>query len=112
MNRKITAMTGEQAIRLEQDLREIRRILCQKLHGQKVRIYLFGSRACGDARETSDIDIAILPCEFLLPELLSEIREALEESRIPFQVDLVNLAETDHAFRERILKEGILWLDF
>lgn len=45
-------------------------------------------------------------------ELLSVIREAIDESQMPYQVDIVNLAEVSSAFRKRVLKEGIKWLDF
>lgn len=55
--------------------------------------------------------MAILPLELLPPGLLAEIREAFEESHIPFEVDVVDLTEADTLFRERVLKEGILWSD-
>lgn len=54
-------MKEGQMIRLEQDLREIRRILSQKPRDRKVRIYLFGSKALGGTSETLDIDVAIFP---------------------------------------------------
>lgn len=96
---------------LQEDLAEVRRIITQKLKGYRVRLYLFGSRAQGKACETSDIDVAILSLEPLPPGLIAEIREALEESHIPFEVDVVDLTEADAHFRERVLKEGILWND-
>ncbi len=93
----------------DEDLAEVRRIVFQKLKGYKVRVYFFGSRAKGEARKSSDIDLAILPLRPLPPGLMAELREALEESWIPFEVDVVDLTETDPSFRERVLKEGILW---
>jgi hypothetical protein len=42
--------------------------------------------------------------------LLASLREALEESTIPNRVDVVDLAETDAAFRDRVHREGILWI--
>ncbi len=42
---------------------------------------------------------------------LSEIREALEESLVPYTVDLVDLCQTEDAFRAVVLREGILWSD-
>ena len=45
----------------------------------------------------------------LPPGLLAELREALEESTVPWRVEVVDLSETDAAFRERVLKEGIVW---
>ena len=45
----------------EFDLAEARRIICRGLAGLRARVYLFGSWARGDARRTSDIDVAIDP---------------------------------------------------
>jgi predicted nucleotidyltransferase len=91
------------------DLAEVRRIVQQGLAGRQARIYLFGSWATGLSCRTSDIDVAVLPLEPFPSGLLSEIREALEESRILYPVELVDLSKTTPEFRDRVLKEGILW---
>ena len=53
--------------------------------------------------------MAVLPLEPLPPGTLSQIREALEESGVPFTVDLVDLGQTDDSFRAVVLREGTLW---
>lgn len=73
-------------------------------------MYLFGSWAHGVQRPTSDIDVAIESAEPLPRALLASLREALEESTIPNRVDVVDLAETDAAFRGRVRREGIRWI--
>jgi predicted nucleotidyltransferase len=73
-------------------------------------VYLFGSWARGAQRPTSDIDVAIESAEPLPRALLASLREALEESTIPNRVDVVDLAETDAAFRDRVRREGIRWI--
>jgi len=93
----------------DEDLVEVRRIVLEGLRGRRARVYLFGSRARGLAGRTSDIDVAILPLDPLPPGTLSAIREALEESRVLYSVDVVDLSYADPAFRERVLKEGVLW---
>ncbi len=70
---------------------------------------LFGSRAKGCAARASDVDVAVLPLQPLPGGLLSSIREALEESSVPWRVDLVDLSEVDEPFRSRVLEEGIEW---
>ena len=40
---------------------------------------------------------------------LTLIREALEESCVIYTVDLVDLRDTDEAFRARVVAEGIAW---
>ena len=94
---------------LEQDLAEVRRIVLDGLGGLPARVSLFGSRATGTARRTSDIDVAVWPLTELPVGTLALIREALEESSVIYTVDLVDLRDTDEAFRARVLAEGIAW---
>jgi predicted nucleotidyltransferase len=93
------------------DLDEVRRIVRARLQGQEARVYLFGSWATGRNGRTSDIDVAILPAKALPEDLLSELREALEESLVVYPVDVVDLSTVPAEFRSRVLKEGILWDD-
>ncbi|MDY6972098.1 MAG: nucleotidyltransferase domain-containing protein [Thermodesulfobacteriota bacterium] len=92
-------------------LKETQKTISKRLEGYRVQVYLFGSQAEGKAGRTSDIDVAVLPLEPLPSGVLSSIREELEESCIPFPVDLVNASELGQAWVERIQKEGILWTD-
>jgi len=73
----------------------------------EAKIYLFGSRATEKASPFSDIDIAVESIE-PIDGKLSEIRYTIEESTIPFKVDLVDLAKAPY-LKERILQEGIRW---
>ena len=100
---------GETVLTIEDDLKLVRQLVLSGLGGAPARVYLFGSRATGHARPASDIDVAVWPLAELPVGTLSLIREALEESLIPFTVDLVDLRDTDEAFRKRVLKEGIVW---
>lgn len=70
-------------------------------------IYLFGSRARGDESAYSDIDIAI-ESNRTLSEKLSQARLDIEESLIPYKVDLVELSKAPY-LRKIIQKEGVLW---
>lgn len=88
---------------------QARAIVLRALAGRGVRVFLFGSRARGEAHPASDIDIGVLPEEPLPRGLLAELREALEESAIPQTVDLVDLSEADPEFRARVLAEGVEW---
>ena len=94
---------------LPEDLSEVRRIILEGLHGHEVRVYLFGSWVRGSAGRASDIDVGVLPLEPLPEGLLSAIREELEESLVPYPVDLVDLSEAAPAFRDRVLLEGLPW---
>lgn len=77
---------------------------------EDVEVVLFGSRARGDYTRVSDIDVGVLIKEdkanrkkFIL------LKEKVENSNIPYKMDLVNLSQTSEEFRERALREGISW---
>jgi uncharacterized protein len=93
------------------DLDETRRIVRAGLRGRPAQVYLYGSWATGRNRRASDIDVAILPSEPLPEDILSGIREALEESLVVYPVDVVDLSRVSPQFRDRVLKEGVPWSD-
>ena len=93
------------------DLAAARRIVLAGLGTQRARVFLFGSRARGNARPNSDIDIAVLADAPLEADTLARIREALEESSIPYVVDVVDLATADPSFREHAMVGAVPWND-
>jgi predicted nucleotidyltransferase len=95
----------------EQDIQEIREIIQARLAQYPVRIFLFGSHATGQAHSTSDVDVAVLPEVDLPTGLLSHVRDAFEKSNVLYNVDLVDISKTDEAFRQRVLSEGLEWID-
>lgn len=72
-------------------------------------IILFGSRARGDARETSDYDIAF---DFNLDLHHNDwgkfCVEMQSDAPTLLPMDLVNMNEIDDVFRDKILREGIV----
>ena len=91
-------------------MREARKVARQILWGSGIRAYLFGSRAVGTYRPFSDIDIALdARGKAVSPRMLSDMREAMEESHIPFRVDVVDVASAGAALRREIFKNGKLW---
>ncbi|MNR82103.1 Nucleotidyltransferase domain protein [compost metagenome] len=92
-------------------LDEVRRLVLTALADHPSEVYLFGSRAWGGARRTSDIDVGILAKAPLPIALLSRLQETLEESTIPYHVDLVDLATVEPEFRDKVCQKGIRWND-
>jgi len=88
---------------------EIERIPAPLRSKRTGRLVLFGSRARDDARRTSDIDLAFAGPQPVPPDELALIREAFEESRIPFRVDLLDYATAPAQLRAAIDKEGVAW---
>jgi predicted nucleotidyltransferase len=78
-------------------------ILGRLLPGVEVRAY--GSRARGEARRFSDLDLALMSPEPLGPRLRAELREAFSVSELPFRVDLLDWASASEEFRLSIEAE-------
>ena len=95
----------------QRTLERVKALVLTAVAGHDVRVYLFGSSASGTARRPSDVDVAVEPREPLPSGLLPELRLALEESTIPYIVDVVDLSGASLEFRERVRQEGILWRD-
>ncbi len=68
-------------------------------------VYLFGSSVRDDHTGVSDIDIAIDSAD---RDRLALIRADLEESTIPYKVDVVDMSSVSDELRDTILKEGIV----
>jgi len=76
--------------------------------GEDVMVVLFGSRARGDYLETSDMDVGILPKGRINKDKIALFRERIENSNIPYKVDVVDLSQTSRKFADQVLKEGLL----
>jgi len=87
---------------------DLKEFLINYFKNRKVKIYLFGSRARSDNSRFSDIDIAFLPEEDISRDLVI-IKEIIEESYLPYKVDLVDLSKSTELI-EVVLKEGVRWL--
>ncbi|MBC7712803.1 MAG: transglycosylase SLT domain-containing protein [Rhizobacter sp.] len=75
----------------------------------KTKVYIFGSRANGNFKDFSDIDIAVKLKNIKTNSLLSRIQEDLEESELPFKVDLVNWDEIAKEYLPNIKKQKLLF---
>lgn len=64
------------------------------------KFYAYGSRAKGTARKFSDLDLCYL--EDIPDEVIFQIKEELEESNLPFVVELVNWKQMPPKFQELI----------
>ncbi|WP_221568699.1 nucleotidyltransferase family protein [Alkalihalobacillus sp. TS-13] len=96
----------------KQILDQLKNLLIDSLHDENVRIYLFGSWARKEEKQSSDIDIAIETITPLSSSKWLEITERIEQSTIPYHVDVVNLKDASDALKQNVKREGILWKDF
>ena len=102
------AVSGMNSTRVRA-LEQVRAIVLQALEGHHAPVYLFGSCATGKAVRTSDIDIAIDAPNDLSRVIVSDIRERIEDSTVPYFVDVVDLRDADDGLRRRVRDEGVAW---
>jgi predicted nucleotidyltransferase len=87
------------------DLSIVRGVLDQLVPDRPV--YVFGSRANGRAGRRSDLDLAIGGEQPLTLRLRADLADAFDESDLPIEVDVVDLATVSETFRKRIMAEWI-----
>jgi len=90
-------------------LEQIKEIVLGHLRGRDVAVYLFGSHAAGTSRRFSDVDVAVDAKSPIPASVWVALSEALEDSTVPWHVDLVDLGQADPEFRRRVISEGIAW---
>lgn len=92
---------------LETSQQYIRKILQKHLPNHPA-VYLFGSRARQDARWNSDFDLWI---DADIPDvILTAVIEEMDESFVPFKVDLVTTPKLRGRFGEIVKAEAKPWM--
>jgi hypothetical protein len=81
-------------------LKEIKKIIGKYIDLKKYDIFIFGSRVDGKARKFSDYDIGILGKKVLPFDKMALIKDELEESDLPYRVDVVDFRLVSKDFRE------------
>lgn len=66
-----------------------------------IKVFVFGSRAKGNAWEFSDLDLAIQG-EGKNSQLICNLHNRFEESPLPFEVDIIDLNNISEEFYEAI----------
>jgi predicted nucleotidyltransferase len=87
-------------------LAQLKDILNQQLDGEKIKIFIYGSSVERD--EFRDIDIGI---EGDFDERqISSLKEQLQESLLPYFIDVINFNKVSSNFKEAVFKSKILWI--
>ncbi len=86
-----------------------KQIVLAHLPNSNYTVFLFGSRAVGNHKINSDIDIGILGNQKFPLKNKILIEEALEESIVPYKVDLVDFFNVDEIFKQYALQKTIPW---
>lgn len=86
-----------------------KKLVLSKLDLTKYAVFLFGSRTETRHSQFADIDIGILGSEPLPLTLRAQLIELLNESDIPFKVDVVDFYNVDANFKKIALEKRIVW---
>jgi len=92
-------------------IEKVREMILKYFRNEPVKVFIFGSRALGTAGVGSDVDIGIQAKRGVSVEKLklAKLREELEESTIPYKIDVVDMNDTSAEFR-REAKKKIIYL--
>lgn len=85
-------------------LRLLRQIVQKHVDTTKYQPIVFGSRVNGKARKYSDVDLGFLSAEPLSQKTLYRVMDDLEESDLPYTVDVVDFATADPKFKRFALE--------
>ncbi len=72
-------------------------------------VFVYGSRAAGKAAKWSDIDVGILGKEKVPSREIALIKDEIEESNIPYLVDVVDFSRVSDKFK-RIASSKVIEL--
>ena len=89
-----------------EEWKEISQIL--KTYAPLYEVWAFGSRVTGKAKQFSDLDLAIITQQPLSLNEYAILKEAFDESDLPFKVDIVDWAATSATFREIIKANKVI----
>lgn len=79
---------------------EIKDIVFHFLSPQEYQLFIFGSRATGKAQKYSDYDVGIRGKKALPSKIKVLIEEALEESDLPYKVDIIDFSLVSSDFKK------------
>jgi uncharacterized protein len=92
--------------------------VCSKISGalgtepKLRRVRIFGSRAKGNYKPSSDVDLAVFAPDLSFRELL-ELRSKLDDLPCIFSLDTVHFDSLENErLKDSILRDGVDWPDF
>lgn len=87
----------------------VKQIVLKHVPKNEFAVFLFGSRAVGNANSLSDIDVGIMGTKPLPTLIMADLDSDLEESIVPFKIDLIDFYQVDKAFKNEALSSIQIW---
>jgi len=82
------------------------------LPNQSMKVWIFGSRATGKNKPFSDIDLLLESTPAIHHSQAAQMADDLEESNLPFKVDLVPLEQLYPPYAPQIHREKVELFQF
>jgi predicted nucleotidyltransferase len=86
---------------------EIRKKMSEYFSPETASVFIFGSRASGNAKYNSDWDIGVMSKEKIPGHVFEKARESLEEIQTLQSFDLVDFANVPDSFKKIAVKKII-----
>ncbi len=91
-------------------LEEVKRIALEAAAGMNCELFLFGSRAAGNIRRSSDFDIGVRGLSVTEFDILKRrIVDTVEESAVLHSADVVDFDRADGRFIEIAERTKVVW---
>lgn len=73
---------------------------------QTYRVVVFGSRATGQAKKYSDLDVALIGHNPVSNRVMAYLSEALDNSSLPYTVDIIDFNKASPRLQSQIQTQG------
>lgn len=87
----------------------VKNIVLKHVPQNEFAVFLFGSRAVGNASALSDIDVGIMGMRPLPYSIKGSLESDLDECIVPFKIDLIDFYSVDEAFKNEALSTVEIW---
>jgi predicted nucleotidyltransferase len=94
-------------IDLEQKYQIILRSILSQHFPSHTKIWVFGSRATGNAKKFSDIDLLINAGSAIPLEVMAKLNQSFEDSPLPYKVDIADANAISKSFLDNIKNQLI-----
>lgn len=88
-------------------IKQIKAIVSSNLPDNSYDAFIFGSRANGNNRKSSDIDLGIMGTKPVSAENYLNLVQAFDDSDIPYRTDVVDFATVSDKFKKQALTKVI-----
>jgi len=87
----------------------VKNIVLKHVPQDEFAVFLFGSRAVGNNKALSDIDVGILGTRPLPYIIKGDLESDLDECIVPFKIDLIDFYQVNEVFKNEALSTVEIW---